>query len=177
MKRDDAFVAFVEARSPALLRTAYLLTGDVEEAQDLVQTALTNTYASWWRLRTDSALESYVRTSMARTVISWRRWHGRRPQVLMAEVPERPGPTWTPSDHEPLMWALGTLPPRQRAVVVLRYFEDLSEAQTALTLGCSVGSVKSQASRGISRLRSILSKGPNDAATRKGQERDRTRLG
>lgn len=105
VKRDDAFVAFVEARSPALLGTAYLLTGDAEEAQDLVQTALTNTYASWWRLRADFALESCVRTSMARTVISWRRWRGRRPQVLMADVPERPSPTSTPSDHESLIAA------------------------------------------------------------------------
>lgn len=168
VKRDDAFVAFVQARSPALLKTAYLLTRDAQEAQDLVQTALTNTYASLWRLRAGLALESYVRTSMVRTAVSWGRWRARRPQVLMADVPDRQcPPASTGADDELLHTALGQLPIRQRAVIVLRYFEDLSEAQTASALGCSTGSVKSQASRGVTRLRSILSQGPQEAVEQK----------
>jgi RNA polymerase sigma-70 factor (sigma-E family) len=149
------FDAFVGARSSALLRTAYLLTRDHALAEDLLQTALTKAWFAWRRI--DGDPEAYVRKILVNTYATWwrRRWNGER---ATDELPE-PAPTGRPTAHDrsdashDLWTALGRLPRRQRAVVVLRYFEDLSEAETARVLDCSVGNVKSQASRALAKLR------------------------
>ncbi|MFN8096853.1 MAG: SigE family RNA polymerase sigma factor [Dermatophilaceae bacterium] len=155
MDRDAEFTAFVGARSTALLRTAYLLTGTLPDAEDLLQTALAKVYLSWGRVRDRGALDAYARTVITRTHVSvWRRASVRRERPV-AEVPER----HTDDDLEAvadrdLVWrGLASLGPRQRAVVVLRYYEDLTEPEIAAVLGCSVGTVKSQLHRGLARLR------------------------
>ncbi|WP_151773153.1 SigE family RNA polymerase sigma factor [Streptomyces abyssomicinicus] len=151
---EDRFQEFVQARWPRLVRTAYLLTGDRHLAEDLTQTALAKAYRSWRRvLRADSP-EAYVR----RILVSCNsdRFRKRRvPEALTASVPERAGRDEGErvDTRGTLLAALAALPARQRAVIVLRYWEDLSESETAATLGCSVGTVKSQAARGLAKLR------------------------
>lgn len=154
---DDArqdFAAYVQARSAALLRTAYLLTGNRADAEDLLQTALGKTYLAWNRLMKEHMVDAYVRRVMANTRISW--WRKRRVAEYATDVlPERPtGDAFAGADLRSLMMSvLAELPPRQRAVVVLRYYEDMSEAEIADTLGISLGTVKSTASRALSALR------------------------
>ena len=143
-----SFDEFVAARSRALLRTAYLLTHDHALAEDLLQTALTKAWFAWKRIHGEP--EPYVRKILVNTYASWwrRKWHGEQPTEDLPEgtVEETGEPTdlWT---------AMERLPRRMRAVVVLRYFEDLTEVQTAEVLGCSVGTVKSQASKALAKLR------------------------
>lgn len=158
-ERDRAeFAQFVAGRAGALQRAAYLMVGDVGLAQDLVQEALTKTYGAWPRLRDPGNAEAYTRRVITNTAISWFRrkgWHGERPT---AELPERAvgGHADSVTDRATLLEALEQLPPRQRIAIVLRYFEDLTEAQTAAAMGCAVGTVKSQVSAGLSRLRDLL---------------------
>ncbi|WP_406077461.1 SigE family RNA polymerase sigma factor [Micromonospora sp. NBC_00858] len=151
---EEEFRDFVAARSAALLRTAYLLTGDWATAEDLLQTALTKTYLAWKRLGGIEAVEPYARRVMVNTSTSWwrRRWHGERPTEVL---PERAGVDEIEQQLDrDLLWRhLRELPNRQRAVLVLRYYEDMSEAQTAAMLDISPGTVKSQASRALSTLR------------------------
>jgi RNA polymerase sigma-70 factor (sigma-E family) len=146
------FDAFVAARSQSLLRTAYLLTGDRHAAEDLLQTALAKSWFAWRRI--DSAPEAYVRRVIATTYATWwrRRWRVEQPTGALPDAgePDRTGLV----DNRDAVWrALATLPRRQRTVVVLRYFEDLSEAEIAATLGISAGTVKSSASRALATLR------------------------
>ncbi len=152
--REEEFREFVAARSGALLRTAYLLTGDWATAEDLLQTALTKTYLAWKRLGGIEAVEPYARRVMINTSTSWwrRRWHGERPTDVL---PERAGADEIePQLDRDLLWRhLKTLPARQRAVLVLRFYEDMSEAQTAALLDISPGTVKSQTSRALATLR------------------------
>lgn len=150
------FRDYVLARSPALLRTAYLLTGQRADAEDLVQTSLAKTYLGLRRIRDRSALDAYVRRTMITTQTSvWRR-RGRGREFPMADLPE-PAPTADAAETTALraaLWsALGRLGARQRAVVVLRYYEDCSEQEVAELLGISVGTVKSQAARALTTLR------------------------
>jgi RNA polymerase sigma-70 factor (sigma-E family) len=168
---EQHFVEFVAARQHALLRTAYLLTSDHHAAEDLVQTALAKAYLSWHKLREPAAADGYVRRIMVNENTSlWRRaW--KRNEHATDTLPERPTTHDASGDVEAReeMWALvQTLPPKQRAAVVLRYYEDLSEADTAAALGCSVGNVKSQTSRAIATLRGRVSTG---AATATGGAR------
>lgn len=146
------FAEFVSARSPALLRTAYLLTGDWALGEDLLQTALANCWRRWDRLSDHP--EPYVRQAMLTTFLSWRRrrWNG---EVPTGEMPEHGYADSTGAvDERDAVWAaLRRLPKRQRAVVVLRYFDDLSEQETARLLGVTVGTVKSQSSRALAALR------------------------
>ena len=151
----DGFRAFVEARSPALLRSGWLLTGDWPAAEDLVQTALAAAWPRWASLRRQDAPELYVRTIMVNTFLRWRqrRWNG---EITTGRVPELQayGDAFAQIDaRQALIAALDRLPARQRAVVVLRYFADQTEAQTAASMGCSVGAVKSHASKALARLR------------------------
>jgi RNA polymerase sigma-70 factor (sigma-E family) len=150
---DAAYAEFVTARWAALFRTAYLLTGQHPDAEDLLQTALAKTYLSWDRIRDREALDGYVRRIMVNTQTSF--WRRKRPEALYDEVPESPGrDRHADSDlHDALWTALAGLPPKQRAAVVLRYYEDLSEAETAHVLGVSVGTVKSTTSRALAKLR------------------------
>jgi RNA polymerase sigma-70 factor (sigma-E family) len=146
------FDEFVAARSSRLLRTAYLLTRDRALAEDLLQTALTKAWFSWSRISGDP--EPYVRRILVNTFASWwrRKWNGEQ---AYAEPPE-PSPHQTrhgPDESHDLWSAMGRLPRRQRAVIVLRYVEDLTEAETARMLGVSVGTVKSQASKALAKLR------------------------
>lgn len=146
------FDDFVAARSSALLRTAYLLTHDHALAEDLLQTALTKAWFAWRRIGGEP--EPYVRRILVNTFATWwrRRWNGEHATEDLPDrgVADRTGASDTSTD----LWdALGRLPRRQRAVVVLRYFEDLTETETAQALGCSVGTVKSQCSRALSKLR------------------------
>ncbi|MFJ4488973.1 SigE family RNA polymerase sigma factor [Streptomyces diastaticus] len=145
---------FAAARWPGLLRTAYLLTGDHHEAEDLVQVTLAKLYPAWPRVRGLDEPDAYVRRALVNNNLS--RFRKRRVvQLLTSRLPERAqeGGAARTEERSLLLEALGTLPPRQRAVVVLRYWEDLSEQQTAEVLGCSPGNVKSQASRGLRKLR------------------------
>ncbi|MEU7982160.1 SigE family RNA polymerase sigma factor [Micromonospora sp. NPDC049081] len=154
---EDEFRDFVAARSSALLRTAYLLAGDWATAEDLLQTALTKTYLAWRRLGGIEAVEPYARRVLVNTSTSWwrRRWHGERPTEVL---PERAGVDEIEQqlDRDVLWRHLRALPARQRAVLVLRYYEDLSEAQTAALLEISPGTVKSQTSRALATLRRRL---------------------
>lgn len=165
---DEQFREFVSNRSAALLRTAYLLTGDWANAEDLLQTALTKTYLAWRRLGTIDSVEPYARRVLVTTATSWwrRRWHGEKPT---GSLPETSGPDGADERAErDLLWqfVLG-LPPRQRAVLVLRFYEDLTEAETARLLNISVGTVKSQGARAIATLRRRLAEeGVEPAASR-----------
>jgi RNA polymerase sigma-70 factor (sigma-E family) len=156
--RDDDFRAFVAARSTSLLWFAHLLTGDRQLAEDVVQTALANTALAWPRVRRKDNPESYVRRAIVTTHLNAQRrrpWL-ERPHEVLPEAIDRRRPEDELDDRD-LMWqALSELPPRQRAVLVLRYYEDLSEADIAEVLGCSRGTVKSQASKGLVHLRRIV---------------------
>lgn len=154
--QDDAFRAFVAARGHALIRTAYLLTGDQQLGEDLVQTALERAARHWSAIRDPGAAEAYVRRTMYREHISvWRR---RRLTELPTQFLPEPRQAPQPDDHIEnrmvLRDALLRLGRKQRTVLVLRYFEDLTEQQTADLLGISVGTVKSQAHKALHILRS-----------------------
>ena len=149
---------FVRTRTPALLRSAYLLTGDQHLAEDLVQTALARTHRSWSRLRATGNAEAYTRKVMYHLQAAW--WRRRRvAETLPGVVPDRAasGPSFEDRSavRAVLKQALLRLTASQRAVLVARYFEDRSEAETADLLGVSVGTVKSQTARALQRLRSF----------------------
>jgi len=155
MEEPEGFAEFVAARSSELQRSAWLLTGDWHAAHDLVQAALEKTWLRWDKLVRRDQPETYVRRVMTTTYLSWRRrrWTGETPTSVLPETPGDDG-GWQAEDLRlSLLTALGRLTPRQRAVIVLRYFDDLSEADTAHALGCSVGAVKAHASRGLRQLR------------------------
>ncbi len=150
--RED-FEAFVAARYAALLRTAYLLTGDHHDAEDLLQQTLVKAVGAWGRITGDP--EPYVRTILVRQNVS--RWRRRRwREVHTADPPETEVVDAGADDRIALHRALGALAPRQRAVIVLRYYQDLTEVQTAETLGIAVGTVKSQTRDALTRLREVL---------------------
>lgn len=155
---DADFVEFVHARSAALLRLAVLLTGDRHDGEDLLQIALTKAYRSWWRLRRPELAEAYVRRILVTSVTSWRRRGSARERATDV-LPDQlaAGSDAEVADRLVMAQALRMLSPGQRAVLVLRFFEDLSEQQTAELLGCSVGTVKSQAARGLAVLRRRIS--------------------
>jgi RNA polymerase sigma-70 factor (sigma-E family) len=155
---EEGFREFVARRQLALLRTAYLLTGDWGTAEDLLQTALTKTYLARHRIRDPAAIEAYVRAALVTTSTSWwrRRWHGERPTEQLPESSTGGDRTAAYDDRDELWGHVKNLPARQRAVLVLRYYEDLSEAETARLLGVSVGTVKSQTSRSMHALRISL---------------------
>ncbi len=148
---DERFRAFVADRSRHLLQAAHLLTGDRHRAEDLLQTALTRTYLRWDRI---DEPEGYVRRVMVNAATDW--WR-RKPwrERSTAEPPEQSVADGTGAydTRDAVLRALGALSPRQRAVIVLRYYEGLSEAEIAATLGCSAGTVKSAASRAMATLR------------------------
>jgi RNA polymerase sigma-70 factor (sigma-E family) len=154
---ESAFRELVHGRSSSYLRTAYLLTGDWHAAEDLLQSALAKVYLAWARLRDRGDLDAYVRAVIVNTQAkAWRRkWRGERPTADVPEQMDRDAISQA-DDRDRLRRALLTLPQRQRAVVVLRHYDDLSEADVAAQLGCSVGTVKSQSARGLARLREVL---------------------
>ncbi|QLQ38602.1 SigE family RNA polymerase sigma factor [Micromonospora robiginosa] len=154
------FDSFVRTRTPALLRSAYLLTGDQHLAEDLVQSALARTHRSWSRLHDSGNAEAYTRKIMYHLQVSW--WRRRRvAESMPGDLPESRGGDSGP-DHAQqitlrltLRAALARLSTRQRAVLVLRFFEDRSEAEAAEMLGVTVGTVKSQTSKALTKLRTV----------------------
>ncbi len=151
----EGFAQFVEARQRALQRTAWLLTGDWAAAEDLVQTALARTWPRWERIRRRDDPEIYVRRAMVNTWASWRRrrWWGERPSAAVPDVQAVGDVATEVAARIAVQGALRSLTARQRAVLVLRVFDDLSEAQVAQVLGCAVGTVKSTMARAVARLR------------------------
>jgi RNA polymerase sigma-70 factor (sigma-E family) len=151
---DPGFRDYVTSRTGSLLRMAYLLTGNQADAEDLVQAALAKTYQAWDRIEDRNALDGYVRRAMVNTHISW--WRRRRVEEYPTEdIPDRPV-----ADHagdselsDALQRALDRLPSRMRAAVMLRYYDDMSEAEVAEALGISQGTVKSTVSRAVAKLR------------------------
>ena len=150
---DDEFSELVHGSWGSLYRTAYLIVGDHGLAEDLVQTALARTYASWRNVRSVEAGPAYARTTLVNTAAEWirkRSWRRELPTETLKEPDVAPhDPTLRPT----VVAALAHLAPRQRAVVVLRYYEDLSVAETARALGCSEGTVKSQTHDALAVLR------------------------
>lgn len=174
---DSEYAEFVRARGTALLRTAHLLTTNPAHAEDLLQISLTKTYLAWTRLRDPAAAEAYTRRVLANASISWWRQKKNRLEQPTERLPDAgvEHPASLLAEREAMMGALRQLSPQQRAVLVLRFYEDQSEAQIATTLGLSTGSVKSHASRGLARLRVLLGEssdlGDNDdAATSRSEE-------
>jgi len=160
---ESDYRAYVEARSHALRRTAFLLCGDWHQAEDLVQTALLALYRSWHKVRDRDGLDAYVRTTLVRRTVDESRRPWRR-ESATAELPEVPLPEDQGlEDRELVLGVLRRLPPRQRAVVVLRFYDDLDVATTAALLGCSEGTVKSYTARAVITLRALL--GPQLLAT------------
>ena len=157
------YTAFVEAQWSPLFRTAYLLTGDYQLAEDLLQTTFTKVLLSWPRISRLGQPGAYARRMMTNQATSW--WRRRSSSELPAtEFPDRGTPGHEDSvTQSVVMWkALATLAPRQRAVVVLRYYEDLSEAEIAETLGIATGTVKSHCSAALSRLTIEIEKQDHD---------------
>ncbi|MFE4962329.1 SigE family RNA polymerase sigma factor [Streptomyces sp. NPDC056660] len=153
-----SFASYVRARQSVLLRTARSLTANPSDAEDLLQTALAKTYVAWERIEDHRALDGYVRRALLNTRTS--QWRKRRVDEFVCDElpePEPAGGGDDPAERQALrdaMWrAIMKLPARQRAMVVLRYYEDLSEVQTAEVLGVSVGTVKSAVSRALGKLR------------------------
>lgn len=159
---DTEFQTFVTGRWPRLMRTAFLLTGEQHAAEDLVQTTLEQVYVAWRRVASADDPEAYVRRVM---INAHARRYRRKLREFLAPKSDEPGLAHEVADtgdriaqaddRHALLGALAELPPRQREAVVLRYWEDLTETQTAEAMGCSVGAVKSNAAKGIAKLRAI----------------------
>lgn len=146
MREPEGFREYVEARSPALMRAAWLLTGSEAAAQDLVQTALVRMWPRWSKVQRAGGVDAHVRRVLMTTYVDGRRrrWHGEVPTAVLPDDSSAPDAHADAELRMSVRRALAELPPRQRAVVVLRYFEDLTEAQTAEALGCTVGTVKNR---------------------------------
>jgi RNA polymerase sigma-70 factor (sigma-E family) len=151
----EGFVQFVAARQRSLQRTAWLLTGDWALAEDLVQTALVRSWPRWERIRRRDDPEIYVRRAMVNTWSSWRRrkWRSEHPSGAVPDGPAAGDLAAETAARVAVRGALGRLTDRQRAVLVLRVFDDLSEAQVAQVLNCAIGTVKSTMARAVARLR------------------------
>lgn len=157
---DEEFRRFAEDVVPQLLRVARRITGDVDQAEDLVQESLLRVALSWSRVQRKGGFEDPDRYAVVTLVNCWRSWQRRawrRLERSTSDLQSYPTtPTTDTAASDELAWLLGELPPRQRAILVLRFYLDYSERQTADALGCSVGTVKSQTSRGLERLRSLM---------------------
>jgi RNA polymerase sigma-70 factor (sigma-E family) len=149
---EEAFAGFVRARYGSLLRYAYLLTTDRDLAEDLVQDGLARTYGAWGRLEAAAAADAYTRTTLVRLALRARRrrWRGETPT---SAIPENPAEASDLDLAESVRVALAALPVDQRAVLVLRYYDDRTEREIADLLDCSPGTVKSRAARGLAALR------------------------
>jgi RNA polymerase sigma-70 factor (sigma-E family) len=155
--RDAAFAEYFAARSDAMRGTAYLLCGDWHRAEDLVQTTFTKIYLAWRRTSRHEALDAYTRQTLVRTFVSdLRRGWFRNERVTETLADSPTAGSGLPEERLVLLDALARVPARQRAVLVLRYWEDMSVEDTARILNCSTGTVKSQAARGLQTLRGLL---------------------
>ena len=168
-ERDAEFTEYLAVRQPSLLRTAYLLTGDRHQAEDVLQTSLAKLYLAWDKVHDRGAVDAYVRRIMVNENNSlWRRAWKKR-EWATDELPEgAPHHDQYDDGTNDQLWAVvQTLPPKARSVVVLRYYEQMSEAEVADALGISVGTVKSQCSRALSALRERV---PAELHPRYGEE-------
>lgn len=156
MDHNDSFREFMAEHQRSLMRTAYLLTGNVHLAEDLLQSVLVKMLGRWSKLAHVDSPQAYVRAALVNQHISWRRRLLRMVELPSADPPER-----SHSSEEStiirlaMQQALARLPPKQRAVIVLRYYEDLTEHETARLMNCSLGTVKSQAHHALARLRAL----------------------
>jgi RNA polymerase sigma-70 factor (sigma-E family) len=162
---DEDFSAFVDASSRRLLRSAYLITGDFAEAEDLLQSVLEKAYRRWPSIRRTDIPEAYVRKMLVTTAIdAGRRRRFASSRLDADSLPGRLDPAIEAvARRSSLLASVRELPPSQRAVLVLRYFDDLTEAETARALGCTVGTVKSQHARAMARLRELVQNDPTTA--------------
>jgi RNA polymerase sigma-70 factor (sigma-E family) len=151
----EEFVEFAEAASPRLRRMAFLLCGDWHTAEDLAQTALAKVFVSWRKIRRRDAVQAYATRTLVNTYLADKRLK-RSGEILTDRLPENPVVPQGPETRMVVLAALATLPPGARAVVVLRYWADLSVEQVAAMLGCSPGNVKSQSARALGKLRAVL---------------------
>jgi RNA polymerase sigma-70 factor (sigma-E family) len=155
--RDVAFAEYFSARADAMRGTAFLLCGDWHRAEDLVQTAFVKLYRVWHRIAGNHTLDAYTRQILVRTFLDESRRGFFHRERVTSEPAEAPAPTnGSPEDRLVLLRALAQVPPRQRTALVLRYWEDLSVEETARAMRCSVGTVKSQAARGLRAMRGLL---------------------
>ena len=165
---DEAFVEFVRAHSPSLLRTACLLTGDRARGEDLTQNALIRAYAQWSKVERADAPLAYVRRLLINCHLSWRRLLSSTERVVET-VPDRDDGSDLQSAQaatDEMRTALLQLSPRVRTAVVLRYFDDLSEAETARLMSCSTGTVNKYVGTGLATLRTLLPGGPQPTSRR-----------
>jgi RNA polymerase sigma-70 factor (sigma-E family) len=160
---EDRFREFAVRQAAPLRRCAYLFCGDWHLAEDLMQATLVKIYRAWSKVAKKDTMSSYARTVLLRTWLDEKRRPWRRSEVGHAEVPDRLDESVAPEQAAERSWArdivhgaLLNVPPRQRAVLVLRYFDDLSVAETAAAMGCTEGTVKSQAARGLANLRAVM---------------------
>ena len=151
----EEFAEFAAAASARLRRMAFLLCGDWHAAEDLVQTTLAKVFVSWRRIRRHDAAHAYATRTLVNSYLADKRLK-RSAEILTSELPERSTQLPAPEMRIVVLNALATLPPKSRAVVVLRYWADLSVDQVAATLGCSPGNVKSQSARALAKLRTVL---------------------
>ena len=151
-QRDEEFSEYVAARRRGLQQTAYLISGDWQLAEDIVQTALTKLYVAWPRVRRDGSIDAFVRRIIVNCHVDERRRPWRRERLVRDEIEVEADSPRSYEDDDALMSALAALPTGQRQVVVLRYFAGLSVEETAADLGCSTGNVKSQTSHGLRKL-------------------------
>jgi RNA polymerase sigma-70 factor (sigma-E family) len=158
---EQQFTEFATLAAPRLRRTAFLLCGDWHTAEDLTQTALAKVFVSWRRISRKDAVQAYATRTLLNCYLAGRR-RKRATEVLLSRLPDRAVQPREPELRLMMLDALAVLPPRARAVVVLRYWEDLSVEQVASLLGCSTGNVKSQSARALDKLRALL----DDAAPR-----------
>jgi RNA polymerase sigma-70 factor (sigma-E family) len=155
-RRDEDFTGYVQARLAWLRRVAYLLCQDWQQADDLVQTAITSLYVHWRRARAMESIDGYARTILVRAFFSERRGGWARRVTLAGKLPDAPGVGPDLNDALDVRAALASLPPRQRATLVLRFYCDLNVDQAAKVLGCSAGTVKSQTAKALASLRRAL---------------------
>jgi len=162
--REVGFAGFVRENTPALLRTAYLLTGNAQQAEELVQDTLVRLYPKWDKVEAADVPLAYVRRSLSNAYINQMR-RGSSREMVFEDVPERTDPYDALSqlaDRDQIWAGLNLLSQRQRAALVLRFFEDLSDEQTAAALGCRVGTVRSLISRGLAVLREHMTEVSHD---------------
>jgi RNA polymerase sigma-70 factor (sigma-E family) len=172
----EEFAEFAETASPQLRRTAFLLCGNWHTAEDLVQTTLAKVFVSWRKIRRRDAARAYAARTLVNTYLADKRLK-RTGEILTDQPPECPVPPHAPETRMVVLGALATLPPRARAVVVLRYWEDLSVEQVAAVLGCSPGNVKSLAAGALGKLRAVVDEALTDRgpAERHSEERREVR--
>ena len=173
---DDSFRRFATSQAATLRRSAYLFCGDWHLAEDLMQTSLIKIYRSWSKVQKQDSLANYARTVLLRTWLDERRRPFRRSERSGSDLPEVPDATADPAHSAGRLWtqelvhqALLELPKGQRATLVLRYFDDLSVAETAKVMRCTEGTVKSQASRGLDALRAVMARMGEDSGSRAGK--------